>query len=276
MHPDREKNIAGRSLGTHYEKEYLETIFEENRKAFETLHQKEQEQNQQTVNSSYDYHEHEMHTFDPNYDYSVKPFTVLFIRSELQLVVNLQECMKAQQNKYYAQKVKVSNLQQYAKAIVYAEAHGYDSHVKLQQANELIQAQLSEANVALRSAKEDLKNMNLQIKYLGRYHTNKKIYQTMLHSPNIKQFRQQHKKEIDNYIEARSFLQNSFGESTFPDINDLKTKKTSYTSMIEELKLQMQQLHEQANEHQIVCSNINALLNDSPSQKRNQSKEPSL
>lgn len=104
-----------------------------------------------------------MHTFDPNYDYSVKPFTVFFIRSELQLVVNLQECMKAQQNKYYAQKVKVSNLQQYAKAIVYAEAHGYDSHVKLQQANELIQAQLSEANVALRSAKEDLKNMNLQL-----------------------------------------------------------------------------------------------------------------
>ena len=44
--------------------------------------------------------------------------------SNLRLVVNLQDCVKAQQSRAYAQKVKISNLQQMANTIVYVQQHG--------------------------------------------------------------------------------------------------------------------------------------------------------
>lgn len=56
------------------------------------------------------------------------PIAVLYIKSNLRLVVNLQDCVKAQQSRAYAQKVKISNLQQMANTIVYVQQHGYDSY----------------------------------------------------------------------------------------------------------------------------------------------------
>lgn len=55
------------------------------------------------------------------------PITILFIKSDLRLVVDLQNCIKAQQSRAYAQKVKISNLQQMAKTVAYIQEHGYDT-----------------------------------------------------------------------------------------------------------------------------------------------------
>ncbi len=50
-------------------------------------------------------------------DYHADPIAILFIRSDLRLVVDLQNCIKAQQSRAYAQKSKISNLQQMAKTV---------------------------------------------------------------------------------------------------------------------------------------------------------------
>lgn len=87
---DRQKFISARKLGSHYDREYLLQLFEENALAAE--------QNQaQWVQDD--------------------PITILFIKSNLRLVVDLQNCIKAQQSRAYAQKVKISNLQQMAKTV---------------------------------------------------------------------------------------------------------------------------------------------------------------
>lgn len=52
------------------------------------------------------------------------------------LVVNLQDCVKAQQSYAYAQKVKISNLQKMAHTVLYVQEHGYDSYEKLYEAAE--------------------------------------------------------------------------------------------------------------------------------------------
>ena len=46
-------------------------------------------------------------------------------------MIDLQTCVKAQQSRAYAQKVKISNLQQMARTIAYVQEHGYDSYEKL-------------------------------------------------------------------------------------------------------------------------------------------------
>ena len=73
-----------------------------------------------------------MREYDPTYDYQADPITILYIRSKLRLVTDLQTCVKAQQNQAYAHKVKLTNLKQMAETIVYVQEHGYDTRDDLQ------------------------------------------------------------------------------------------------------------------------------------------------
>ncbi len=53
--------------------------------------------------------------------------TAPFEKSGLRLVTDLQHCLKAQQSKAYAGKVKLTNLQTMAKTLSYIQEHGYNT-----------------------------------------------------------------------------------------------------------------------------------------------------
>ena len=95
MCPGETRISAKRSLGTHYGKEYLSNIYG-SRAVVETP----------DTQPTKDY--------DPNYDYHTDPIAIIYIRSNLRLVTDLQTCVKAQQSQAYAHKVKLSNLKQMA------------------------------------------------------------------------------------------------------------------------------------------------------------------
>ena len=54
-----------------------------------------------------------------------------FIKSDLRLVIDLQQRAKAQSNPVYDRKVKLSNLQQMAKTIAYVQERGYSTEEDL-------------------------------------------------------------------------------------------------------------------------------------------------
>lgn len=101
---DRQKYISARALGSNYDRDRLLRIFAENAR---TTRQN-----------------------NPHWA-ADDPMAILFIKSDLRLVVDLQTCVKAQQSRTYAQKVKISNLQQMARTVAYVQEHGYDSYEKL-------------------------------------------------------------------------------------------------------------------------------------------------
>ena len=80
---DRQKYISARALGSNYDRDRLLHIFAENARS--------KERN------------------NPHWA-ADDPLAILFIKSDLRLVVDLQTCVKAQQSRAYAQKVKISNL----------------------------------------------------------------------------------------------------------------------------------------------------------------------
>lgn len=88
---------------------------------------------------------HRFFEYNPDYDYSSDPVAVLFIKSDLRLVVDLQNNVKSQQSRAYAQKVKISNLQQMAKTIAYVQEHHYDTRENLQMTFDDISEKCKEA-----------------------------------------------------------------------------------------------------------------------------------
>ena len=83
------------------------------------------------------------HTTDANLP------TEITRRSNLRLVTDLQTCVKAQANYYYARKVRISNLQKMAETVAYAQEHNFDSNNDVEKAHD-------EALRELRSTRKEL------------------------------------------------------------------------------------------------------------------------
>lgn len=193
---DREKFISARTLGTSFDREHLLLLFQCNTA--------EKEKQQWRVDDSMD---------------------ALYIKSNLRLVVNLQDCVKAQQNYAYTQKVKISNLQKMAQTVLYVQERGYDSYEKLYEAAESIDRKMATARSDAKLTEVKLKKVNEQIHHLGQYFSTKSVYSEFLKASNKKIFRQTYFDEIAKYEEARQFLKRDFQDEKFPSMKDLRAEK---------------------------------------------------
>lgn len=238
---DRQKYISARKLGSHYDREYLLQLFEENALAAE------QNQTQWVPDD---------------------PITILFIKSDLRLVVDLQNCIKAQQSRAYAQKVKISNLQQMAKTVAYIQEHGYDTQEKLQDTTDTIQSKMAKARSDAKLTEAKLKKVNEQIHYLGQYLSTKSVYADFLKSTNKKDFRQNHADEIAKYEEALQFLKQNSPDGKLPTMKDLRSEKELLVQQKDTQYETYQYFKDYHRELQTVCSNVASILNQPSTQKR--------
>ena len=179
IHPDREKPITGRSLGTHYEKDYLMEVIEnnshlENAGKDQTV-QKEILPKENIPAPERPAHQQEM----PN---GTDMPAATFEKSGLRLVTDLQHCIKAQQSNAYAGKVKLSNLQNMAKTLSYMQEHGYDTVEDIESRLTEIKELASSSRKELKDTEGRLRQINEQIHYTGQYLANKSVYLQFLRS----------------------------------------------------------------------------------------------
>lgn len=255
LHPDRQKYITGRNLGSHYEKEYLLSLWEENTRQEQKRHP------------------------DPEFPADTHLNTIpselpdfVFIKSDLRLVVDLQLCAKAQQNAAYAQKVKLSNLQQIAKTVAYIQEHSYGTEKDLEKAFEEAKKQTADMRKALRSTEGRLKQVNEQIHYTGQYLANKAIYRQFINSRNKKKFRQEHSAELTLYESARKFLKEQSSDGKLPSMKLLKEEKEKLTARKASQKDAYRNLREYEKELNTVRTNIQSFLGRNHSRQETQEK----
>ncbi|MDO4522674.1 MAG: hypothetical protein Q4B57_05955 [Eubacteriales bacterium] len=219
LHPDRAKNISERALGTDYTGEAVQQRILENTQHKET-------------------HPLSFSARDPNpllpdtgssvipdpalaYEDALRPYTIFFVKSELRLVVDLQNCVKAQQSQSYKRKVKISNLKQMADTVAYVQEHGYDDREHLQAEYDSASEKLADARRSLKDTEQKMKDLNEQLHHTGQYLSNKKIYAQMLPTKNKKAFRQEHSEEIAKYEESRKFLKELHPDGKIPSLKSL-------------------------------------------------------
>ena len=251
LHPDRSKPITGSNLGTHYEEKYLLPLFEKNA---------DYQISDTTPESSPPEHRNSSAPLISRPEGKTELPTFVFIKSDLRLVVDLQQCVKAQQNQAYAQKVKLSNLQQMAKTIAYVQEHGYDSLEDLQSAFTESQSQSAEMRKALRCTEQKLKEINEQIHYTGQYLANKSVYSQFLKTKNKKKFRQEHQAEITLYETARKILKERSDSEKLPSMKYLKSEKEELTALKNGQYEAYQNLRRYEKELKTVCTNVDVIL----------------
>ena len=214
--------------------------------------------------------------YDPSYDYHADPVAILYVRSNLRLVVDLQNNIKAQQNAAYARKVKLFNLKEMARTVVYVQEHGYDTREELLQYQKGVSEKEMGVSTSLAQASDKLKKTNEQIHYTGQYYASKAVHAEFLKSRNKKHFREAHRTELDQYNEAvRYFKEN--GDGTIPSMKSLKSEKQQLEASIETQKKMLAAIRQEQKELQTAASNIDAILGDAPSPRKEKRKaEPEL
>lgn len=223
LHPERNKNISERALGTLYGKEHLTQLFEENKKRETAKSKHQKEVPVSSVTQSVTPEPPSMSEKYPAVSYDIPD--ILFIKSDLHLVIDLQTCVKAQQSKAYARKVKISNLQEMAQTIAYVQEHGYDSRENLLDTYDDITARYNDARKTLRATESKIKLLNEEIHYIGQYHANKGVFAQMMKSRNKKKFQQEHTAELALYDSAVKYLKDKYPDKKIPSIKSLKEEK---------------------------------------------------
>mgnify|MGYP002868616272 CR=1 FL=1 len=217
LHPERSKFITGRALGSDFEKEHVEQMILKNYQAKDPDLQNTRDHDREAIpavddpasdrNPAPDRKE-----YNPAYDYHADPVAILYVRSHLRLVVDLQTNIKAQQSAAYARKVKISNLKEMARTVVYVQEHGYDTREDLLHYQTEISGKVDTVSSSLSEAEAKLKETNERIHYTGQYYASRSVQSAFLKSRNKKTFREEHKAELDQYSEAvRYFKEISAG-----------------------------------------------------------------
>ena len=256
LHPERGKYITGRNLGTRYEKEYLLSVWEKNSKCHQNLSPEPDTSEKQSAFAN----QNDLPAF-------------VFIKSELRLVIDLQNCAKAQANSSYARKVRLSNLQQMAKTVAYIQEHGYDTEDDLKAAFDEAQAQTTEMRKTLRSTEKKLREVNEQIHYTGQYLANKSVYREFLTCKNKKKFRLEHQTEITLYETARKILKEHSEDGKLPSMKLLKVEKEKLAARKSNQYEAYRNLREYEKELHIVQTNIDTFLGKDRSRQTAQERE---
>jgi len=266
LHPERTKPITGRNLGTLYGKDYLLAVFEKNArtKASDKHSPAIEENTQQAATSA-----------KPNSAvWDNDPIAILFIKSDLRLIMDLQQCIKSQQSRAYAQKVKLSNLKEMAKTVAYVQEHGYDTKGKLDSSLSEAKALTSVARKALKSTEGRLREINEQIHYTGQYLAKKSVYTEFCKSKNKGKFRQEHSSEIKLYEAAIKFLKEKSGNGKLPSMKLLKEEKVNLLAQRKRQQETYQNCRDFRKELHTVCSNVDTILGSPrsihPKQQKNQ------
>ena len=252
LHPERNKYITGRMLGTHYVEDYLLEPFKENAE--------HKENKKQTVDMGKYNMESKKSATSPSNLLQEETVSVLFIKSDLRLVVDLQACVKAQQNAAYANKVKLSNLKEMAKTVAYIQEHGYNTRDSLEDSFSEIKSHASISRKELKSVEDNLRKVNEQIHYTGQYLANKSVYQKFVKAKNKGQFRQEHPTEIALYEAARKFLKGQSADGKLPSMKLLKAEKEKLLQQKKEAQKAYHYYRDYQKELNTVCSNVDKIL----------------
>ena len=252
LHPERNKYITGRMLGTHYVEDYLLELFKENAE--------HKENKKQTVDMGKYNMESKKSATSPSNLLQEETVSVLFIKSDLRLVVDLQACVKAQQNAAYANKVKLSNLKEMAKTVAYIQEHGYNTRDSLEDSFSEIKSHASISRKELKSVEDNLRKVNEQIHYTGQYLANKSVYQKFVKAKNKGQFRQEHPTEIALYEAARKFLKEQSADGKLPSMKLLKAEKEKLIQQKKDAQKTYHYYQDYQKELNTVCSNVDKIL----------------
>ena len=180
-------------------------------------------------------------------------------RSGINLLIYIQNCIKAQESKGYEQWAKIHNLKQAAKTLNFLTEHKIEQYADLTAKISEIAAANEQTADSLKAAEKRLADMAVLIKNVTTYQKTKPAYDAYRKAKNKDRYRTDHERAIILHEAAAKALQTA-GIKKLPNITSLQAEYGQLQAQKETLCVDYGKLKKQVKEYAVIKRNIDSIL----------------
>jgi hypothetical protein len=189
------------------------------------------------------------------------------------LIIDIENCVKAQQNAGFARWQKIQNLKEAAKTLNFLTENNLLQYVDLEAKTAEVAAAFDDTADALKAAEKRLADMVDLMKHTANYQQTKPIYDGMKTAKDKNAYRRDNESAVILHEAATRALRKYAGESgKLPNLAKLQADYTKLTDKKNVLLAEYGKLKRQAREMGVVKRNVDSILNPGTEMTRDKSK----
>ena len=189
------------------------------------------------------------------------------------LLIDIENSIKAQENRGYEQWAKIHNLKQAAKTLNFLTEHQIEQYADLVSRIEEITAASEQASDALKSMEKRLADMALLIKNITTYQKTKPVYDAYRKAKNKGQHRAAHEGSIILHEAAAKALKAAGISGKLPSVAALQSEYAKLQEQRETLYADYGKLKKQVGEYDVIKRNIDSVLRQDREPERGKEAE---
>ena len=192
-------------------------------------------------------------------------------RSGINLLIDIKNCIKAQESKGYEQWAKIHNLKQAAKSMNFLTENKIEYYSDLESKIADIMTAHDAAAKAVKEVEQRMSDLSLLIKHTTTYRQLKPIYDEYRKSPDKEKYLRGHESEIILFEAAARALK-EMQIKKLPDLAALRKEYRSLNDRKTKLYEDYRQAKKQMQEYGVVKKNVDSILYPSQSRAREQER----
>ena len=191
-------------------------------------------------------------------------------RGGISLLIDIENCIKAQQSAGYERWAKIENLKRAARTMAFLDKNGIEKYADLERKIAELQDAREKTTATLKNAERRLSDMALLIKNIETYRAFKPLYDEYKSSRDKEKYLRGHEREIILFEAAAKALKAAGVTGKLPDIARLKEGYACLSEQKDNMYSEYGKLKKSLREYDAVKQNVDSIL--SPVQQRDQEK----
>ena len=193
------------------------------------------------------------------------------------LIIDIENCVKAQQNAGFARWQKLQNLKEAAKTINFLTENNLLQYSSLENKTVEVAAAFDSTADTLKAAEKRLKDMAALLKQISNYQQTKPIIDGIKTAANKDAYRREHESTFILHEAATRALRKHAGDGgKLPNPATLQAEYNKLTERKNALLNEYRQLKHQAREYGIVKKNVDSILNPATERSHNRDRNAEL
>ena len=193
-------------------------------------------------------------------------------RRGVNLLIDIENSIKAQQSRGYEQWAKIHNLKLAAKTMNFLTEHKIEQYADLVSRIEEVNAENEKTADALKSVEKRLANMAVLMKHVTTYQKTKPVYEAYRRAKDKDAYRAKQESSLILHEAAAKALKTA-GVSKLPNVAALQVDYEKLREQKEALYADYGKLKKQVKEYDVIKQNIDSILRQPREPEREKGKE---
>lgn len=192
-------------------------------------------------------------------------------RSGVSLMIDIENCIKAQQSAGYERWAKIENLKRAARTMAFLDQNGIEKYADLERKIAELQDSGEKTTAALKDAERRLSDMALLIKNMETYRAFKPLYEEYKKSRDKEKYLRGHEREIILFEAAAKALKAAGVTGKLPDMAKLKEDYARLVVEKDKLYSDYGKLKKRLREYDAARQNVDSILSPARGQEQDKS-----